>query len=83
MDSTTRLTYSRDVAKASSERDKCFKELGLTKHDMDDPWAVVDSVTVTSIENDDDDQCEAGIQTPSEPRPRNTDDSGESTTSDR
>ena len=29
LDANARLNYSRDIARASAERDKCFKELGL------------------------------------------------------
>ena len=43
MDASTRLAYSRDVAKASSERDKCIRALGLEPSKRIDPWSVLDA----------------------------------------
>lgn len=42
MDATTRLNYSRDIARASAERDKCLLQLGLDKRADDDIWAAFD-----------------------------------------
>lgn len=39
-----RLAFSRDVARASAERDKCLKSLGLDVRPGSDPWAVLDTL---------------------------------------
>ena len=39
-----RLAFSRDIARASAERDKCLRELGLNIKPNSDPWAVLDVV---------------------------------------
>ena len=44
MDATTRLAYSRDIARASAERDKCLKALGLDVRPGSDPWAILDAI---------------------------------------
>lgn len=36
LDAGTRLSFSREIAKASSERDKCLERLGLDKRDAQD-----------------------------------------------
>ena len=50
MDATTRLAYSRDVAKASSERDKCIRALGLEPSKQSDPWSILDATATTRTE---------------------------------
>lgn len=40
-----RLNFSREIAKASSERDKCLHRLGLDKRDID-PWAALDAPAI-------------------------------------
>ena len=37
-----RLAFSRDIARASTERDKCLRELGLNIKPNADPWSVLD-----------------------------------------
>lgn len=37
-----RLNFSREIAKASTERDKCLQRLGLDKRDFD-PWKALDA----------------------------------------
>ncbi len=37
-----RLAFSRDIARASTERDKCLRELGLNVKPNSDPWAALD-----------------------------------------
>ncbi len=39
-----RLAFSRDIARASTERDKCLRELGLNVKPNSDPWALLDVV---------------------------------------
>lgn len=41
-----RLAFSRDVARASSERDKCLRALGLDA--KPDPWSVLDSLPLAA-----------------------------------
>ncbi|MCA9248392.1 MAG: hypothetical protein KDA42_14800 [Planctomycetales bacterium] len=41
-----KLAFSRDVARASAERDKCIKALGLDHQDERDAWSVLDAVGV-------------------------------------
>ena len=55
MDASTRLAYSRDVAKASTERDKCIRALGLEPSKQRDPWDILDakySEATTESSND-------------------------------
>ncbi len=44
MDASIRLSYSRDVARASAERDKCLKSLGVDVRPGSDPWAALDAL---------------------------------------
>ena len=50
MDASTRLAYSRDVARASSERDKCIRALGLEPSKRGDPWSILDATATTRTE---------------------------------
>jgi len=45
-----RLTFSREVARASSERDRCLKLLGLDRLDELDPFDNLYGVPVASVE---------------------------------
>ena len=51
MDASTRLAYSRDVAKASAERDRCIRSLGLEPNIEADPWNVVEATAVSQRES--------------------------------
>jgi hypothetical protein len=42
-----RLAYSRDIGKASAERDKCLRELGINAKAASDPWADLDATATT------------------------------------
>ena len=53
-----RLAFSRDVARASSERDKAIVALGLESQARRDPWAVLDGPSAPAAH--DDDQNEQG-----------------------
>ena len=45
-----RLAFSRDIARASTERDKCLRELGLNTKPNGDPWAILDAGTPAALE---------------------------------
>ncbi|MDA1054229.1 MAG: hypothetical protein O3C40_27600 [Planctomycetota bacterium] len=47
-----RLAFSRDVARASAERDKCLKALGLDVRPNSDPWSLLDSLPPADSGND-------------------------------
>ena len=50
MNHAERLAYSRDIAKASTERDRCFKELGLGRGQL---TAIEALYTTTSTQIED------------------------------
>lgn len=50
MEATTRLVYLRDVARASSERDKCIRALGLEPSKRSDPWSILDATATERTE---------------------------------
>jgi hypothetical protein len=45
MDHATRLAYSRDVARASTERDKALASLKLSERDAN-PWTTLNEASV-------------------------------------
>ncbi len=51
MSAADRLNYSREVARASSERDRCIKLLALPERADTDPWSSLPRGTQTLIEH--------------------------------
>ncbi len=47
-----RVSFSREVARASSERDKCLRELGLNEKPNSDMWSVLDARPAITSGND-------------------------------
>jgi hypothetical protein len=45
LDPDQRLTFSREIARASSERDKCLRLLGLNHRLAADPWRQLDATS--------------------------------------
>jgi len=45
LDADQKLAFSRDLARASSERDKCLRLLGLNHRLAADPWATLDATS--------------------------------------
>lgn len=45
------LAFSRDIARASSERDKCIKLLGLGRRQAADMWPTVEASSTAAITN--------------------------------
>jgi hypothetical protein len=45
LDPDQRLTFSREIARASTERDKCLKLLGIDATGRSDPWAALDAAS--------------------------------------
>ena len=43
MGANERMAFSRDIARASTERDKCLRELGLDKRDIADTWPTIEA----------------------------------------
>lgn len=47
---TERLSFSREIARASSERDRCLRTLGLDPKAAGNPWAAIDAPAVEVAE---------------------------------
>ncbi len=47
-----RLAFSREIARASMERDKCLRELGLDKRAAADVWSTLDATPLPTVEDD-------------------------------
>ena len=45
------LQFSREIAKASDERDKAIQSLGLDRDTVQDAWALLDSTPIGDLED--------------------------------
>lgn len=59
-----RLAISRDIAKASSERDRCIRLLGLDKRANDDPWAELHRVPAIPNAGEDAEAVQSDLDSP-------------------
>lgn len=55
MDANTVLTFSRDIAKASAERDKCLAALGIDKQQVSPAGGVTFDVAAVAVDEEDQD----------------------------
>ncbi|HEY4259360.1 MAG TPA: hypothetical protein VGM98_04345 [Schlesneria sp.] len=48
-----RLTFSREIARASTERDRALTALGLDRNQVRDQWAALDAIPIKEADNGD------------------------------